>query len=161
MSATPKKKLCWNCDGSVSQAVDQCTYCGASLKEGSAPQPVKKTNHDLTPPFSLRAANKPESEAPQPPFDVLGKMTDSEDSAESSGNDSASEIQTVVSPLVFMLAGSVFFLFGLVLWLFSDNGVFTLQWTGDYWYVYLAGGTALLGLGWRALSKLDDLYAKS
>lgn len=156
MSATPKRKLCWNCDGSVPLAVDQCTYCGASLKEGAAPQPVKKASHDFRPPFALHQ----QMEAiPQPPFDAIGKGTEpSEEAAE--GDDATAEASVGTAngllPMLFLLSGSVFALFGLVLWLFSENGTFTLQWSGDYWYVYLFGGFACLLAGWRTLSVSDD-----
>lgn len=158
MSATPKRKLCWNCDGSLSLAVDQCTYCGASLKEGAAPKPKKPVDH-LAPPYAMLQDNKPGA-APQPPFDILGKPASStnavEESSESDEATSSSETTTVFSSILFLLGGSVFFLFGLVLWLFSHNGVFTLHWNGDYWYVYLSGGAALLFLGWRAARQIDD-----
>jgi hypothetical protein len=28
MSAVPKKKLCWNCEGNVAKDIDNCPYCG-------------------------------------------------------------------------------------------------------------------------------------
>lgn len=160
MSATPKKRLCWNCDGSLSLAVDQCTYCGASLKEGANPKQAKKKSSDpLAPPFAMLQEAKP-AKAPQPPFDVLGKRLEEEEEeppvVEAANS---SDSTTVFSSLLFLLGGSVFFLFGLVLWLFSQNGVFTLHWNGDYWYVYLSGGLALLGLGCRALKGLNEQAA--
>lgn len=164
MSSTPKRKLCWNCDGSVSLNVDQCTYCGASLKEGAAPQPVKKPADDFKPPFAMpRSAADGMTEIPQPPFDVIGKSAASP--AETSGDVAAIAAQapTQVSPfpqgistLLYLLAGTVFFLFGLALYLFSQNGIFTLQWTSDFWYIYLVGGAVFLLAGWRSLSQVDS-----
>ena len=54
-----------------------------------------------------------------------------------------------------LLAGSVFFLFGLVLALFSHQGVLTLQWDGSIWYVYSALSVPLLIIGWRSLMKIS------
>ncbi len=166
MSATPKRKLCWNCDGAISLAVDQCTYCGASLKEGAAPKrQAKKAADPLAPPYALRSESQ--SEAPQSPFDFTHKATseterlptaDAEEGTDES-HASFSESKAVLSSLMLLLAGSVFFLFGLVLWLFSQDGVFTLHWNGVYWYVYLLGGVALLLFGWRALGHIDDAVA--
>jgi hypothetical protein len=164
MSSTPKRKLCWNCDGSVSLAVDQCTYCGASLKEGAAPQPLKKPQDEFKPPFAMPRVAEGMTEIPQPPFDILGRGGSA--AAAVVGNDQqipanenaqkAGTLRQAVSPLLYLLAGSVFFLFGIALSLFSQNGVFTLQWTTDYWYVYLCGGTVFLIAGWRSLSQVDN-----
>lgn len=164
MSATPKRKLCWNCDGAVSLAVDQCTYCGASLKEGAAPkrQP-KKPIDPLAPPYALRT--EAQSDAPTPPFDAIGRTTatasslpsDSEEDVSNESLANPSETRAVLSSLMLLLGGSVFFLFGLVLWLFSQNGVFTLHWNAAYWYLYLFGGVALLLMGWRALGHLEEM----
>ncbi len=161
MSATPKKRLCWNCDGSLSLAVDQCTYCGASLKEGANPKQAKKKQgvDPLAPPYAMLQEAKP-AKAPQPPFEGLGKrVVEEEEDVVSEENVNTSDSTTVFSSLLFLLGGSVFFLFGLVLWLFSQNGVFTLNWNGDYWYVYLSSGLALLGLGCKVLKGLDEQTA--
>lgn len=157
MSATPKRKLCWNCDGSLALAVDQCTYCGASLKEGAAPPKVKKKPIDsLAPPYAMLQEGS-NGVAPQPPFDVVNKQASVEETQEVSAEPShTTEATNVFSSLLFLLGGSVFCLFGLVLWLFSQDGVFTLHWNGDYWYVYTTGGAALLFLGWRTMRHLND-----
>ncbi len=121
----------------------------SKLKRGANPKQTKKKGADpLAPPFGMLQENKP-SIAPQPPFDVL-----KEEEAPVMETVSTSDSTTVFSCLLFLLGGSVFFLFGLVLWLFSQNGVFTLNWNGDYWYVYLSGGLALLGLGCRVLKQV-------
>ena len=31
MTADQKKRLCWNCDGTVDQHMSHCTYCGAEM----------------------------------------------------------------------------------------------------------------------------------
>ncbi|MDP1836148.1 MAG: hypothetical protein Q8K75_09540 [Chlamydiales bacterium] len=156
MSATPKRKLCWNCDGSVPLAVDQCTYCGASLREGASPQPVKKVRDDLAPPYAMHGGQRDSSDIPQPPFNVLQKEAAKPVEEEEATEETTAGANKELSPLMFLLGGSVFFLFGLVLKLFSQNGEFTLQWSSDYWYVYLFGGIALLIFGCRSLKYVED-----
>lgn len=56
-------------------------------------------------------------------------------------------------PLLCLLPGAVFFLFSLVLLLFSQQGVLTLRWSAAYWYVYLGASLPLLYLGWRLLDQ--------
>lgn len=140
MSATPKRKLCWNCDGSVPLAVDQCTYCGASLREGAAP--ISKKKDELSSPYGLQSA----IELPSPPeVDEIDEVEKLEDRP---------EIQEVY-PLVGLLSGSVFFLFGLVLKVFSEDGVFTLSWSSRYWYLYFFGGLFLLLYGYKTLQSIE------
>ena len=65
-------------------------------------------------------------------------------------------LKRVILPLSMLLSGTVFFLFGLALFLFSRQGVFILQWNGAYWYYYLAFGFMALAVGWKALSQVED-----
>jgi hypothetical protein len=157
MSATPKRKLCWNCDGAVPLAVDQCTYCGASLREGASPQPLpKKVKDDLAPPYGLHSLQNAISDIPQSPFVGLQNQEPEPAAEDAEAEETPSATSKELSPLLFLLGGSVFFLFGLVLKLFSENGEFILKWEADYWYVYLFGGAALLAFGCRSLRHVDD-----
>jgi hypothetical protein len=65
-------------------------------------------------------------------------------------------VRAVMMPLTMLLAGSVFFLFGLVMFLFAQNGVLTLRWNANYAFIYLLSGVPLLYYGWVALSSVDD-----
>lgn len=66
------------------------------------------------------------------------------------------ELKRIIIPLSMLLSGTVFFLFGLALFLFSKKGVFILQWNGAYWYYYLAFGFLALLFGWKALSGVEE-----
>ncbi len=152
MSTSSKSRLCWNCDGSVPAALDHCTYCGVNLKGAPKPQP-KPPQDALKPPYSL---NQAVSEAPQPPF-ALNKGGDSQaEAAQDNGGEESAAGNSAFKPLVALLVGSVFFLFGLVLWLFSDHGTFTLQWNASYWFVYFFVGLIALALGWTSLKTVED-----
>lgn len=150
MSKPVKSKLCWNCEGTVSLVEETCPYCGVSV----IPATLDGTYDGFAPPY--RSSGSQEEMSHESPYDLReeeGKPSVVEEVAvaEVPGDEAKRAIFAVVA----LLAGSVFFLFGLVLVLFSQHGVFTLQWNANYWYFYLAFSLPLLILGWRVLSKLD------
>lgn len=53
--------------------------------------------------------------------------------------------------LVLLLPGIVFFLFGLLLLLFSKEGSLTLHWSQNLAYFYFLGAIPLVLLGWRSI----------
>jgi hypothetical protein len=56
-----------------------------------------------------------------------------------------------------LLSGAVFSLFGLVLFLFSnDDGFLRLKWNSAFWPFYLGLGAVLLILGFRAFNRLPE-----
>lgn len=150
MSKPVKTKLCWNCEGTVSLAEETCPYCGVSV----IPATLDGSYDGFAPPY--RSSVSQEEMSHESPYDLGGGEGKSTLVEEVSVADApADESKRVVFAAVALLAGSVFFLFGLVLFLFSHHGVFTLQWNAHYWYFYLAFSLPLLILGWRVLSKLD------
>lgn len=154
MAVTQKKKLCWNCEGNVSVEDEACPYCGVSV----IPASLEGVSHSHTPPYQMGSVQ--ENVIPMPPYSSGSKQESKEDNEEGEGNSeedevSVDEFKNIVISLLLLLAGSMFFLFGLTLALFSHNGVFTLQWNGSYWYVYSILAVPLLLFGWRALLKLD------
>lgn len=155
MHATPKKRLCWNCEGNVSLADETCPYCGVSVIPASlesAPSPYvsayshENENKELEIPRSPYAPPEQKSEA------VSLSHAETEDESEVPLN----EFKNTLTALMLLLAGSVFFLFGLTLALFSQQGVFVLQWNGSYWFIYSLISIPLLFLGWRSLLKLGE-----
>lgn len=162
MSATPKKRLCWNCDGSVPLHTEHCPYCGVYIEQMA--DSVEEEQEDVhAPPFAAAGTGQRDAGALAPPFALprKGKASASK-SAEAQAKTQirpVGENRRVVFPLLLLLCGSVFTLFGLVLLLFSENGIFTLKWNGDHWILYLIGGFVLLGVGWRLLGRLDESLA--
>lgn len=166
MSAVPKKKLCWNCEGNVSRQIDNCPYCGVYLHAEELEE-----NSDWNP--SYRPSSKTE-EIPSPIYQI---QQEQEDSAETESNERIEEspvdikkeesevfawsqlstqLKKDVYPILFLMMGSIFFLFGVVLLLFSQNGVLTLQWQGSHALYFLAASLPLVGFGWWYLQKLDS-----
>lgn len=151
MSATPKKKLCWNCEGRVSVQEEECPYCGVYLS--TSPEDSNGNISSLiTPPYRLV---EPESSHVIPP----SPFKDEKSSSENEDNNSdgkiedehliAQNMKSAVLPLALLLSGSVFFLFGLVLYICSNRGVLTLQWNANYWFLYVGLAIPLLILGWK------------
>lgn len=161
MTKKNEKRLCWNCDGSVSLHLSNCPYCGVDVsKAPNAPQ-LDAPYQGFASPFQ----SAPEQEGiPRPPYanffsqeaavsedewnTALGEEVE-ERIPEESEESSSSKREMIA--LLLLLPGVVFFLFGLALLLFSSGGVLTLKWNQSFAYFYFIGALPLLYLGWRAL----------
>jgi hypothetical protein len=58
-----------------------------------------------------------------------------------------------ILPMLLLIPGTFFLLFGLVLVLFSKEGLLTLHWNARYWFVYLLLSAPLIYFGWKALRR--------
>jgi hypothetical protein len=154
MSAVPKKKLCWNCEGNVAKDIDNCPYCGvylhaAELEEASPWNPSYRPSAD-------------EEDIPSPLYQIKPQVEEDSEEAEAT-NDSKSmswdhlfsQLKHDVFPILFLMMGSVFFLFGIVLLLFSQNGTFTLQWKESDGLYFLLFAVPLIGFGWMYFQRLE------
>lgn len=139
MSPIPKHKLCWQCEGNVDFTQDHCPYCGVYLNSernfGDSPE-----EHTFTPPYRLHNIQENES---------------SDNANMENPAVSQPTIIDYLKPLLLLLLGSTLSIFAVMLYLFSSNGVLTLQWNADVWYLYLVISVPLLWAGWRALNKAD------
>lgn len=147
-----KKKLCWNCEGNVSIEAENCPYCGVYLS------PTGNAEKDLhSPPYGKTQAETP-IEVPASPYATQETVTTDAAKAElpEKSGESFDLMKNIIQPLLLLLAGSVFFIFGLALLLFSHNGVFTLRWNGSYWFLYLLLGVPMLFFGWLSLQQLRE-----
>lgn len=155
MSATPKKKLCWNCDGNVPLKAEHCPYCGVYIEQTHEEEDVEEEH---SPPYAALGARRTEEEAPTPPFKKRNRQALPKEKEETPKESSFSPTPTqrIVLPLGLLLCGSVLALFGLVLFLFADHGLFTLQWNSDHWPFYLSVGVLFLLGGLRLLNRADD-----
>ncbi len=85
MSAVPKKKLCWNCEGNVAREVDNCTYCGVYLQA-----PELDEDNQWNP--SYQSPNKTEDDdIPSPIYRVHQEGDESLDSNEEDDNEKEEE----------------------------------------------------------------------
>ncbi len=152
MSAVPKKKLCWNCEGNVSREIDNCPYCGVylhalELEENSQWNPTYQSSKT--------------EEIPSPLYQVPNQEEINEQKEFSSPEDSFSwsflftQLKRDIFPVLFLMTGSVFFLFGIVLFLFSQNGTFTLQWQESDAFYFFILAIPLIAFGWKFLQELE------
>ncbi len=182
MTKKNDKRLCWNCEGNVSHHITQCPYCGVDVtkppardestvfKNFASPfqtapkaEPLSKppyaTAQNAIPNSNFAAAqntipNSNFSEARSSNLAVTEEewksALEGEESDESKG-DISSKKEMVA--LLLLLPGVVFFLFGLALILFANNGILVLRWNQSIAYFYFLGALPLLYLGWRAFRK--------
>ena len=154
MNKPQKKRFCWNCEGLVVLGEETCPFCGVSI----IPASLDGQGTNFSPPYKLVGGS--ESSIPPSPFFTKDKAS-TEEPSDSSSEDSDSDpsidgFKRFFMATLLLLSGSIFFLFGLVLCLFSHNGIFTLQWDGTLWFIYSGLSLPLLLLGWRSMIKLDD-----
>lgn len=154
MNKPTKKRLCWNCDGSVSTEAEVCPYCGVSVAPASldgtsqsfAPlyQPAAHTHATPPTPTYTRSEHKEEA--------VAATIQEEEQNPRDA---SFIEFKNVLWAVSLLLTGSVFLLFGLTLTMFSHHGVLTLQWNADIWPLYLILALPCMFFGWKSWSRLE------
>ena len=160
MNARPKKKLCWNCEGNVSLKAENCPYCGVSVVGLSS----EISSETPTPPYRLvNPAQEPA--IPVSPFadsdvdedeDVESAPAHDEVAAQAPLDVKDDDSKKVVLVLTLLAAGSIFFIFGFALLLFSDEGYLSLHWNAAYWFVYLLLALPMLFIGFRKLNALTE-----
>lgn len=158
MAAQTKKKLCWNCEGRVSFQDENCPYCGVYISPLGVGENENKESL-FSPPYKVDGQEE-ERHVPASPYPVNEEPEPTQtpeavvpSSSKSENPFLSEEVRTIVLPLVLLLSGSAFFLFGIALLLFSQNGVFTLQWNGGSWYLFLLCALPMLFFGWRYLQQ--------
>lgn len=163
MTKKNDKRLCWNCDGNVSLLLPQCPYCGVDLSS-----PVMDTQDtpshfsfsqssplETQPPFaSIFSQHAEEKRIPAPPFSGSQDYAVSEEE----WNEAMEEKEVKDEPakndhlaLLLLVPGIIFCLFGLMLLMFSKDGILTLEWNESFAYFYFLGALPLLFFGWKAL----------
>lgn len=156
MHGKPKKKLCWNCEGNTSFQDENCPYCGVYLNPSYIDNNDDKNNL-FSPPYQVKETEQ-ESQPPSPPYSAeeTSKKIKSDHLQEMKKNEAIDEVRMIFTPLLLLLSGTVLFFFGLVLFLFSHNGLLKLTWNGRYWYLYFILAMPILFAGWWALQQLHD-----
>ena len=164
MSAVPKKKLCWNCEGSVSRQIDNCPYCGVylhadELEENSSwnpsYRPSSKTEEIPSPIYQMQQDQEASDDEPEAEAEIQASPPVTKIANEHSWQQLSTQLKKDVFPILFLMMGSIFFLFGVVLFLFSQNGTLTLQWQGSHAVYFLLFSLPLIGFGWWFLQKLE------
>ena len=152
MSALPKKKLCWNCEGNVAKEIHNCPYCGVYL------QAVDGEEDETVWSPSYRSPKEDNQEIPAPLYQSSKvepvPQVKEEDTVQYSPLVWA-QMKKDVLPLVLLMSGSIFFLFGIVLFLFAYPGTLTLQWKGEYAFYFLLLSLPSIYFGWKWLQLVE------
>ena len=95
-----------------------------------------------------------EQEVPEAPYaeSIAESPSTLSPEAEKMGND----FRNLLLITSLLLTGTLFLLFATALLLFSQNGVFTLRWNGDLWFIYLALALPMLFFGWQRLQQINE-----
>lgn len=151
MNAVPKKKLCWNCEGNVARSIDNCPYCGVYLH---ATEDVEEDSWN--PPYKLTTLKTDQQDIPSPHYTAQEDTVETnlvEEETDLSPSPFNHDLKKDLLPLLLFLSASIFFVFGLILMLFSQNGVLTLQWNGNLWPLFLFGSAPLFFFGFHFFQK--------
>lgn len=157
------QKLCWKCEEEVHPQALVCPYCTADLTKSSA-------KIESSPPYRFVAAAPEESIVPSPLYSPHNIQAEEPNAAAKKN-----EEQKIPSPtaqlsfkgafdqalisILLLLAGTVFFLFSMVLFLYSNEGIFVLRWNANLWPFFFLFSLPLLFFGWRALKQVDSYDA--
>lgn len=153
MAHEEKTKLCWNCEGNVFRSASNCPFCGVYLHPEE--EDIRASAKSLDPPYHFK--EKETTKIPISPYSNPKNNFIAEEEKEISNVAvHKSGWKMVVAPLAFLLSGSLFFLFGFLMLLFSIDGWFTLQWNANYWYIYLLISVPLLYFGWQTLENIKE-----
>lgn len=157
MSAVPKKKFCWNCEENVAKEVEHCPYCGVYLHG-------VEINDDPVWNSSYQIPSTKNEEIPSPLYQIKPDIQQNIDEDDDSNVDNKTkpfawnplfdQLKQDLFPILFLMMGSIFFLFGIVLLLFSQNGTLTLQWQESHGLYFLFFAFPLIALGWKFLQQL-------
>lgn len=183
MSGVVKKKLCWNCDASVPLDSETCLYCGVGVTSAISEED-EEPKVAMPPPLygklpgrgALAAqapSNPPQNHVKEPQIAVNKKRVIPPQTGvrpkppvmklrEEASTDIPQEALSIqrqpntMLSLFLLLGGSTFFLFGLVILLFSDQGALILRWNRDQALIYLGLGCVFLLAGWRFILRIEE-----
>lgn len=152
MSAVPKKKLCWNCEGNVSQEINNCPYCGVYL------QSMESEEENLLWNSSYHSSKT--EDIPLPPYQAsfIESLAEQRQSVKTRFEFSLKaflQLKKDILPTLLLMMGSLFFLFGTILFLFASEGTLTLQWKGDQWIYFILISIPSIYFGWRHLQQTE------
>jgi hypothetical protein len=155
MNTMKKTKLCWNCEGVVDRSAENCIYCGVYLHPEEEDLDDQEDEEESHPSLYQQQESLEESDEEQKQA-YSGEEYKIEDLESEEAFKGSEDIRGVILPLIFLLAGSVFLLFSVVLYFFSQDGVFVLKWNANYWFIYLFFSIPLLYIGWRTLQYFEE-----
>lgn len=154
MKQKKRQKLCHNCEGDIDLDVIVCPYCAADLREEKLEElrrsepssSMLQMSHSLYPPPYPIREERPEQPSAPPATKTVHLPQIEEEPSE--------RLFSVLAPIVLFSLGTMLFVLGLLLMLFSHDGQVVLKWDGRLWFLYLFAAVPFLVFGYRSISKL-------
>lgn len=153
MKPKKRQKMCYNCEGEVDLDVIVCPFCAADLRAEKPEQQrpsynpsasVKNLNtqQSLYPPhYAAKAPEEEETPAIEEPEQMTSVVSEEEG-------------KSIFGPTILLTLGAQLLLFGILMGLFSHNGVMILKWDARLWFLYVFASIPLLIFGYKAISKV-------
>jgi hypothetical protein len=155
MKPKKRQKLCHNCEGEIDIDVIVCPFCAADLREEKPEQRYSSFSSQVhhmggSPVFQ---ANKPSQIlVKEPVADVAEEVAFAKEETLAQEENPSS----FFLPVFLFTIGVQLFVFGLLMFLFSNKGVVLLKWDARWWFLYPLAGIPFLVLGFRFLSRVRD-----
>ena len=142
MKPKKRQKLCPNCDGEADLDVIVCPFCAADLtgQEGVGGVPDASS-------CRLAASLYP---SPSDGQEISEAIDQQETPIE------RVSIYRTIGSIALFSVGVYCFLLGLVLILFSREGILVFKWSARFWFLYLLASVPLLLFGYRSITKIDS-----
>jgi hypothetical protein len=142
MVKNAEKKMCWNCDATVSMHFASCPYCGVDLSVEPPPE-ARFT-------FDGKSVGNPFQKAPQYREEIKVAAIQDPNQADQAEEEDSKKVGTQeILSFLLLLPGALLMLFALFILFFSNQGMLTLQWSQTTSYFYFITSLPLLYLGWK------------
>ncbi len=162
MKPVEKQKMCPSCDGRIPIDSEVCPYCTQEFQT----QPLKSQSslfQSQSLEDSLASLYKPPYQSKRPSHDPLpieksSSISSKNVEASLYGNQRQEELlqepKGSLLSIILLLSAGHLFVFGILLFVFAQNGVLHLEWNANNWFFYCLGAIPLLYFGWKQLQKL-------
>lgn len=157
MEKKDRKKLCAQCEGNIPYNMKHCPFCGFEQQEKISTDFFEENNQknsDLSslynPPYLSKSIGEARREITQESINNFSSTSEEREDLQNLENTLAKKELIVI---ILLSVGGQFMMLGLMLLLFSVDGVVTLQWKSKYWYFYCIFSMPFLLLGLKSLKK--------
>lgn len=172
MKSEDSQKICVSCEGRIPLNADTCRYCGTNQNMNeSAPLFQNQSLEDsltslYTPPYQGKRPNFEKVQSHQMELDEalaheesgykgVAKSRFADPFSKVAGeNEDEERRPSALWPTILLVAGSNFFLLGLMQLFFSKNGWLRLEWDASHWFFYWLLSAPLLFFGVKRLKNL-------
>jgi len=142
-----RQKLCHNCEGSTDFDGIICPFCAADLRT-EKPEQGRTSFHSSQKYFQ-------DQQTAQSLYPSAFPISSQEPNIESTPSIQPEEDSNRgFLPIFFFSLGVQLTLMGLLMLLFSHNGMITIRWDANRWILYCLTGSPFIYFGYRAISKL-------